>query len=296
MNTRAKKTLRTLGIMCFGICTIVGLAACQPEVSNAPELSAQKKGGLIEDPTISLPVRFKFAEDSMKCEQSITIDSQPWRVNHLAFFVSNMAVKAPGSDSWQSITFIANDWQTEGTSLQWFNSNCDVDGNTSSNQSLAINDPQGLWHNASEVKFELAVPFAENHQNPLTQPSPLNISEMFWSWRLGHKFLRLDLQADSVAEPRSWSYHLGSVGCQSASSMRAPAEPCSIPNRFEMVLQKTTKHNALSFNLLELLKNVDPAAMRSCMFQQVKEVACVQLANNLHNGEVFRFYQTTLPN
>ena len=36
------------------------------------------------------------------------------------------------------------------------------------------------------------MPWQLNHQNPLTASSPLNISEMFWSWQLGHKFLRFD--------------------------------------------------------------------------------------------------------
>ena len=43
-----------------------------------------------------------------------------------------------------------------------------------------------------KLSFAMAVPFNENHLNPLTAASPLNISEMFWSWQLGHKFFRYD--------------------------------------------------------------------------------------------------------
>lgn len=284
MNTRAKKTLRTLGIMCGGICTLTALFACQPQLISESDV------GLNE--TIKIPVSFNVGDNALSCDQSITVGTESWRVNHLAFFVSSLAVKTAETETWQPIAFVSNDWQTETTSLQWFNSECVNNTLSSANQWVTIDNAHGLWNKATEVKFDLAVPFAENHKNPLTQPSPLNISEMFWSWQLGHKFLRLDLQAESTKESSSWSYHLGSVGCQSASSMRAPLKPCTMPNRFEIVLQKTPNQDALHFDLLELLKNVQPSIMRSCMFQQVEEVACIQLANNLQNGDVFRFHQT----
>ena len=41
------------------------------------------------------------------------------------------------------------------------------------------------------LNFELGVPFEQNHTNPLTAQAPLNVSEMFWSWQLGHKFFTL---------------------------------------------------------------------------------------------------------
>lgn len=85
----------------------------------------------------------------------------------------------------------------------------------------------------SGIRFTLGVPFELNHANPLTASAPLDRSDMFWSWQLGYKFLRVDL-ADAE---REWSFHLGSTGCVSASSVRPPSAPCAQPNRVRVELE-----------------------------------------------------------
>lgn len=286
MNTRVKKTLSNLGLLCGVICTSIIIAGCQPNKQSQSRASNDRDAALV------IPLSFRFGEEPIECDQTVMINTNPWKINQLAFFVSGLAVKTTSSDVWQSIPLVPSDWQTERTALVWFNNGCRSGVNTVHNHSLTIDNAQGVWQAATEVRFELAVPFAENHSNPLTQASPLNIPDMFWSWQLGHKFLRLDLATDADTPRTSWSYHLGSVGCQSASSMRAPQKPCSMPNRFELSVAKPPAHGALFFDLAALLNNVEPSTMRSCMFQQLEEVACIQLANNLRRGTVFGFSES----
>ncbi|QTH73406.1 MbnP family copper-binding protein [Pseudoalteromonas xiamenensis] len=110
------------------------------------------------------------------------------------------------------------------------------------------------------LSFTLGLPFDDNHRNPLTQVSPLNVPEMFWTWQQGHKFLRLDLKQQN----EGWEFHLGSIGCQSASVMRAPSQPCALANRYQYSIELKGE-NAVLFDLKALLNGLDLADLPDCM-------------------------------
>ena len=57
------------------------------------------------------------------------------------------------------------------------------------------------------VRFTLGVPFDANHDDASVASSPLNITDMFWAWQSGYKFMRID--GASTGLP-SWRFHLGS--------------------------------------------------------------------------------------
>lgn len=130
----------------------------------------------------------------------------------------------------------------------------------------------------TSLSFDLGVPWQLNHQNPLTASSPLNISEMFWSWQLGHKFLRFDGN-------EKFAFHLGSTGCKSASKLRAPKEPCRFPNRYRFTIESFDTNKPVIFDLDKLFNGVNKA--QSCMSEQSNPV-CQQLFSNLASSV---FYQ-----
>ncbi|WMN61831.1 metallo-mystery pair system four-Cys motif protein (plasmid) [Pseudoalteromonas xiamenensis] len=110
------------------------------------------------------------------------------------------------------------------------------------------------------LSFTLGVPFELNHRNPLTQASPLNVPEMFWTWQQGHKFLRLDLKQQN----EGWEFHLGSIGCQSASVMRSPTQPCVQANRYQYSVELNESH-VVEFDLNALLGGLDLTTLPDCM-------------------------------
>lgn len=112
----------------------------------------------------------------------------------------------------------------------WPGRNCDDQPST---QTLSGDAPSGDYN---ALGFTIGLPFELNHANPLTAPPPLNIGSMFWTWQLGYKFLRLDL-GPGADDKDAWSFHLGSTGCRSPSSVRPPPEPCGRPNRLHVVLR-----------------------------------------------------------
>ncbi len=85
------------------------------------------------------------------------------------------------------------------------------------------------------VKFKLGVPFALNHGDPTTAPSPLNLTGLFWSWNGGYKFLRLDNAVDSAGTMVGRNLHLGSTGCN-GSTATTPPTSCTAENVTEITL------------------------------------------------------------
>ena len=203
-----------------------------------------------------------------------------WFIEQLQFFVSDIEVELEESD-WQSLALISNAYQSDESVL--LGVNCAEEGKQGNPQG------GGNWHiefdnrfdiaKVRSLRFTLGVPFASNHLNPVSQPSPLNLPSMFWVWQTGHKFIRAELA--SVNE--QWLFHLGSTGCKAPSVMRAPQQPCIYPNTFTFelpVIKDDSKALVMNFNLANLLKNIELTQQSSCQSEHENE-NCQQLFNNL---------------
>ncbi|MFT6818557.1 MAG: putative repeat protein (TIGR04052 family), partial [Myxococcota bacterium] len=79
-------------------------------------------------------------------------------------------------------------------------------------------------------RYDVGVPFEDNHLDSASAPAPLNSPGMFWTWQGGYKFVRVDFAVDTVVRSR-WNVHVGSGGCASAAPTTAPTEECALPNR-----------------------------------------------------------------
>lgn len=78
------------------------------------------------------------------------------------------------------------------------------------------------------LRFDVGLPFDKNHREATLQPSPLNLSRMFWNWNAGYKFMRLDIK--STGQPRGWLVHLGSTACTPAGSPSTVPVSCAHRN------------------------------------------------------------------
>jgi uncharacterized repeat protein (TIGR04052 family) len=143
------------------------------------------------------------------------------------FYVSN--VRLIGADGQQVPVTLAQDgvWQFEDVALLDFEDGTGTCSNGTSQTRAVIEGsvPSGAY---TGLAFDLGLPFDKNHRDPAAQPSPLNLTRLFWSWNAGYKFMRLDLRTTGM--PNGWVIHLGSTGCNGATATTAPAE-CTRPNR-----------------------------------------------------------------
>jgi uncharacterized repeat protein (TIGR04052 family) len=223
---------------------------------------------------------------------------QVWSIQQFAFFISN--VKLSGKNIEQQPQLSSTPWQTADVVLiQPHLPDCSATSETKqqttqndfaasaalkTNKHLQFLLPVDL-ESSEQLSFTLAVPFELNHLNPLSQPSPLNLPSMFWSWRSGHKFLRLDLQGPD----KNWVFHLGSVGCSAVSTMRSPQSECTQPNRVDFQLHKMRDGTKLVMHLDRLIANISMQNSDSCLFHS-GQGSCTILMANLKKQDVFEWH------
>lgn len=225
----------------------------------------------------TLPTKLNFIPvingQPVTCDSDLIIAQEAWRLSTFQFYLSKILL----DKKMQNINY-------DGSLKEVNNEIALIGGNCRGEFNWQVELDSQLKHKAL-LEFELAVPFEVNHKNPLTAKFPLNQSDMFWAWQLGHKFLRLDL-ANKTVKGESWSFHLGSTGCDSASVMRAPKVPCKNPNRVSFAIKnfEPSKPIYISFNNLtsELALNSE----NSCM-GELNQSACRVLYQNLNQKVIF---------
>jgi uncharacterized repeat protein (TIGR04052 family) len=196
---------------------------------------------------------------------------QQWQYSQLQFFIHDVEVNTI-KKGWQPWLMITNANQTSTIALL--------------GEACNERSEQGYWQleltpleepsTITDIRFTLGVPFELNHLNPLTQPSPLNDSSMFWGWQGGHKFIRAEL----VSKDDDWLFHLGSTGCKALSPVRAPKNECLYPNRVVIALPFNSQTNTIEFDLAVLVNDIGLTRKNSCQSAGDEE-SCKVLFKNL---------------
>lgn len=210
-----------------------------------------------------------FEGKSIECKKAIDIHKSKWIVNQFQFYVSDVELQDKEA-RWHKAVFKVTPEQTENVAL--LGTTCQA--SESENWKLFFKDSNELAYTKA-IRFSLGVPFEQNHLNPLEQPSPLNVSSMFWVWQTGHKFARIEMMNGS----EDWIFHLGSTGCKSASVMRAPNDACLYPNLYSIELP-LNQSNRVAIDLANLLGNIAPSIETSCQSEQ-DNLACQTLFAHL---------------
>lgn len=124
------------------------------------------------------------------------------------FYVHDVRlVEADGTET----PFVLDDdgmWQNGEVALLDFETGCGDMGNAALRTVIEGHAPEGEY---TGLRFKLGVPAALNHQNPTEAAPPLSLSDLFWTWNAGYKFIRIDASS-SLAE--AWRVHIGSTRCE----------------------------------------------------------------------------------
>lgn len=211
-------------------------------------------------PTLTeVSVKLFYEGAEVQCGDHLNIAGVQWQISNFAFYLS-----APET---------AKQQRAQDVVLFDWNRDC--------GKPLLLSSPIQASLTSG---IQIGVPFSLNHVNPLTQSHPLNVSNMFWSWQSGHKFMRLDMKSEQDA----WAYHLGSVGCVSASAVRSPETACKYPNT--VTLEKNPGQNQLHIHLEKLFDGIVLKAQNRCVMHGANETSCEILYNNLQRGSVFQWH------
>ncbi|MEZ5285681.1 MAG: metallo-mystery pair system four-Cys motif protein [Vicinamibacterales bacterium] len=186
-------------------------------------------------------------------------------VTDLRFYVSNVRlVRADGAEVAVALTEDGL-WQSEGVALLDFedgSATC-ASGTPELRDVVEGTVAPGTY---TGVRFDLGVPFAQNHREPTVSPSPLNLTRMFWSWNAGYKFARIDLR--TTGQPKGWMVHLGSTGCEPGGQPSVVPVSCKHPNRVAVDLAGfDVARDVVQFDLAALLAgaNVDVNQEKTAM-------------------------------
>jgi len=168
-------------------------------------------------------------------------------VSDYKLFVSNVRmIELDGNESPVTLTDDGV-WQQSDVGLLDFETgdgNC-TNGTAQTNTALIGSVEIGEYVG---VAFDIGVPFNKNHADPTLAASPMNLTSMFWNWRGGYRFMRVDLAvSDRVMEHgsehqsghgggRGWSLHVGSTGCEGLSPTMAP-KSCANGNRISVTFE-----------------------------------------------------------
>lgn len=167
-------------------------------------------------------------------------------------FVSNAALLRADGTAEPIVLEQDGKWQLDGLALLDFEDGTEgcSTGTAETNTSLRGSVPEGEYVGLS---FDLAVPFAQNHNDPTLAASPLNTTAMFWNWQGGYRFVRIDMVpvVNIAGGPKGWFLHLGSTQCPAVSKTESPSAAC-----------KNSNHLPVSFAAFDPAQNVvviDPA-------------------------------------
>jgi uncharacterized repeat protein (TIGR04052 family) len=184
------------------------------------------------------------------------------------FYVSGLRfVKADGSETPVHLTQDGL-WQLDDVALLDFENGtagC-ANGTEQTRDVVEGTLPAGEY---TGVRFEVGLPFAKNHREPTLQPSPLNLSRLFWSWNAGYKFIRMDLR--TTGQPKGWMPHLGSTACEPATTPTTVPISCAKPNHVTVDLPGLVPaRDVVELDLLALLAKSDvdanaPETAMGCM-------------------------------
>jgi uncharacterized repeat protein (TIGR04052 family) len=168
------------------------------------------------------------------------------------------------------------------------------------------------------VQFTVGVPFDLNHDDATLAPSPLNLTSLWWNWRGGYKFLRVDLETHSMnaelpdhqkdgghsghgsdtthtddpghgaGAASGFAIHLGSTGCQAEGDNLQPTR-CLNPNRADIVLSEVDPAtDTIAVDLAALVQSNDlstnvPNTPPGCM-SAPEDGDCMGIMHNLGLG------------
>ncbi|MBX3145890.1 MAG: metallo-mystery pair system four-Cys motif protein [Gemmatimonadales bacterium] len=259
---------------------LIGLTACS---SSQPNLQP--------DPANLTPVSIPFAalvgERSFACGQTydnLGATGSQITPTDLRFFVSEVELIDRRGRAVRLQPTTGDVWSHEGVTLLDFEDGTGPCTNGSAETNTAVRGlaPAGDYNG---VRFTLGVPFDQNHLDHNRQPSPLNVTSMFWAWRSGYKFLRMDFRTSGPA--RQLFLHIGSTECLGAdTTARSATRSCGAPNRARIELPTyRVGQDTVALDLSRLLAgaNLDenhPETARGCM-SAASDPDCAPIFANL---------------
>ncbi|GAP97880.1 MbnP family copper-binding protein [Leptolyngbya sp. NIES-2104] len=219
---------------------------------------------------VAIQFRGVVGDRSFQCTSTYSLGTSATSVapSDFRFYVSEVAlIDAQGKAV--PVTLTQDDrWQYQNVALIDFENktgSC-TNGTVETNDRIVGTVPQGSYKG---IRFTLGVPFNLNHEDATIAPSPLNLTSLWWNWRGGYKFARIDfvppmsgMKHEGAHSPgkqprESFAIHLGSTGCNANNNRQKP-ESCTNPNTSTITLDNfNPQTNVIVADIRSLVSNTN---------------------------------------
>jgi uncharacterized repeat protein (TIGR04052 family) len=220
---RVMKTSKML--VASGIIALVSLASCGDTESDS---------GSVETRAVALNFEAAVGGAPFSCTETyeLGLASTPVQFTEFKLFVSNVVfVDAAGNQA--TMQLLDDSPFSEGTvSMLDFEDASGGCANGTPETNTVVRGSIPADFEPVGVSYEVGVPFESNHQDQAVAPDPLSLASMFWNWRGGYKFIRID---GTTTDGKPVIFHLGSTGCMLAEGSTTDVEMCMNPNRVTVV-------------------------------------------------------------
>jgi len=190
------------------------------------EAPAAGKGGSASErglQTVTIRFRAAVADRDFSClERYEDVGSSKTTVRpaDFRFYVQDLKLITSDGEEVPVALETREPWQTEDVALIDFeDGQGSCKGTPETNTTVTGKVPAGDYNG---VVFTNGVPEELNHLDQSTQPAPLDVTELYWAWLSGYRFMVAELQQDGageeddagVAEPGVGMMHIGSTSCR----------------------------------------------------------------------------------
>lgn len=243
--------------------TSLGLAIAYTALTPSGKLIAA------EAQSVTLRFQAKVGNQPFRCGESYSLGTPAKRVTptDFRFYVTDVALIDASGRAVPVTLQQDGKWQYQSVALLDFedkSASC-ANGTQEVRDRVIGTVPPGTYRG---IQFSLGVPFALNHADATLAASPLNLTSLWWNWRGGYKFLRIDLASAAMphgagtrqltahtpsastghspnpghgqpgtghspgpghSQAQGFAIHLGSTACQASATNQAPTR-CANPN------------------------------------------------------------------
>jgi len=220
------------------------------------------------NPEVTIHFQARVGKQPFKCGETYTLGKPTTKVTvaDFRFYVSDIALTNSKGMAIPVNLIQDGKWQYQNVALLDFENKSGgcANGTVETRNQIVGTIPKS---NYQGLQFTLGVPFSLNHGDSVIAPSPLNLTSLWWNWRSGYKFVRLDFEnqshhsqlkhSEQGKKAQGFPIHLGSTGCQAVEGNQKPPT-CSNLNTSKVIFTKfNVNRNVVIADIAALIENTN---------------------------------------
>ena len=224
-------------------------------------ITTQDAGALSSGKDVAINFKFAVNGKPFSCSQTYTgvgnnpdAGAQVFLPSYARFYLHDVKLGGPnGADVPVAITDDGV-WQLSDAGIVMISADTGAcKGDAPAHLQVIGTAPEGTY---AGLKFKVGLPFAANHLLNTGRPSPLDQSEMFWSWTAGYRFLKIEGFDAAKKSLPGGLLHLGSAGCVPAGSDYPTS--CAFENLVDVAFPTfNTATNSVVLDIGTIFKDTD---------------------------------------